>query len=63
MGIFYTCHYAAMAALTALAGLTHDFTQSAVSPLLFGGMLLFMTIFVLGASRVCQRRASGMPPD
>jgi predicted MFS family arabinose efflux permease len=59
MGVFYTCHYAAMAALTALAGLTRDLTQSAASPLLFGGMLLLLAIIVLGAFRVFQRRARG----
>lgn len=60
MGVFYTCYYAGMAALTALAGLTRDLTQSAASPLLFGGMLLFITIIILGAFRVLQRRSIGM---
>jgi hypothetical protein len=60
MSVFYTCYYAGMAALTALAGLTRDLTQSAASPLLFGGMLLFITIIILGAFRVFQRRSIGM---
>jgi predicted MFS family arabinose efflux permease len=57
MGVFYTCYYPGMAALTALAGLTLDLTQNAAAPLLFGGALLFAAIFVLWLFRAFQRRS------
>jgi predicted MFS family arabinose efflux permease len=57
MGVFYTCYYAGMAALTALAGLTVDLTRSAAAPLLFGGALLFAAIIILGLFRAFQRRS------
>jgi predicted MFS family arabinose efflux permease len=60
MGVFYTCYYAGMAALTALAGLTLDLTRSAAAPLLFGGALLFAAIFVLWLFRAFQRRSSSV---
>ena len=57
MGVFYTCYYAGMAALTALAGLTVDLTRNAAAPLLFGGALLFAAILILGLFRAFQRRS------
>jgi MFS family permease len=56
MGIFYTYFYGGMAALTALAGFLRDLTNNSAVPLLFGGMLLFMTIIVLWLFRTLQRR-------
>jgi predicted MFS family arabinose efflux permease len=56
MGIFYTYFYGGMAALTALAGFLRDLTNNPTVPLLFGGMLLFMTIIVLWLFRTLQRR-------
>jgi predicted MFS family arabinose efflux permease len=56
MGIFYTYFYGGMAALTALAGYLRDLTNNPAVPILFGGMLLFMTMIVLGLFRALQRR-------
>jgi predicted MFS family arabinose efflux permease len=56
MGVFYTCYYALMAALVPLAGLTRDLTQNPGAPLLFGGMLLMVTLLFLGLFRSLQRQ-------
>jgi MFS family permease len=58
MGIFYTCYYGVVAALTALAGFSQDITQNSGAPLVFGGMLLFVTIAVLGLFRALQKRGT-----
>ena len=60
MGIFYTCSYSGMVVLSALAGLSRDVTQNPAAPLVFGGMLLFLAIFVLGLFRALQSRNVGM---
>ncbi len=59
MGVFYTCSYAAVAALPAVAGLTRDLTGDPAAPLLFGGALLFAAIVVLGLFRTLQGRSGG----
>jgi cyanate permease len=60
MGIFSTCLYGVGAALSALAGLSRDLTDNPAAPLLFGGMLLFVTIIILGLFRAFQGRSTGM---
>ena len=60
MGIFSTCLYGVGAALSALAGLSRDLTDNPAAPLLFGGMLLFVTIVILGLFRAFQGRSTGM---
>ena len=56
MGLFYSCHYGGMMALTALAGFSRDLTQNAATPILFGGMLLIIAIIVLAIFRTLQGR-------
>jgi hypothetical protein len=60
MGIFYTCYYGVVAALTALAGFSRDITQNSGAPLVFGGTLLFVTIIILGLFRALQKRGTSM---
>jgi MFS family permease len=60
MGIFYTCYYGVVAALTALAGFSRDITQNSGAPLVFGGMLLFVTTVILGLFRALQKRGTSM---
>jgi predicted MFS family arabinose efflux permease len=60
MGLFLACSNGGMTALTALAGLSRDLTQSPAAPLLFSGTLLFITIIILGLLRAFQRRSTGM---
>jgi predicted MFS family arabinose efflux permease len=55
MGVFYTVYYGSFAALTALAGLTIDLTGNTAMPLTFGGVLLFIIIFILWLFRFIQR--------
>jgi len=55
MGIYWTCYYAGMAVLTALAGLSRDLTNNPAAPLWFGGILLFIAIIILGLFRAFQR--------
>jgi hypothetical protein len=61
MGIFYTCSYAAVAVLPAVAGLTRDLTGDPAAPLLFGGALLFVAIVVLVLFRTLQGRRRWLP--
>jgi predicted MFS family arabinose efflux permease len=60
MGLFSACSNGGVTALTALAGLSRDLTQSPAAPLLFSGTLLFITIIILGLFRAFQRRSTGM---
>ena len=55
MGVFLTIYYGSMAGLTALAGLTIDLTGNTAMPLIFGGGLLFIAIFILWLFRFIQR--------
>jgi predicted MFS family arabinose efflux permease len=57
MGVFYTVYYGGMSGLTALAGLSRDVTDSAAAPLVFGGLLLFISTGILGLFRAVQRRS------
>ena len=56
MGLFYSCHYGGMMALTSLAGYSRDLTQNAAAPILFGGILLIIAIIVLAVFRTLQAR-------
>lgn len=60
MGIYYTCSYAGLAALPAVAGLSRDLTENPAAPLLLAGALLFIAVVVLGFFRALQRRGGGM---
>jgi hypothetical protein len=44
MGVFYTCYYAAMAALPGLAGMARDFTGSPAAPVLFAAIMMLATL-------------------
>jgi hypothetical protein len=44
MGVFYTCYYAAMAALPGLAGMARDFTGSTAAQVLFAAIMMLATL-------------------
>jgi predicted MFS family arabinose efflux permease len=56
MGVFYTCYYGGMMAMTSLAGYSRDLTQNAAAPLLFGGICLIIAIVILVVFRTTQAR-------
>lgn len=56
MGLFFSCFYGGMMALTSLAGFSRDLTQNAAAPILFGGMLLIIAIIILAIFRTFQAR-------
>jgi predicted MFS family arabinose efflux permease len=56
MGLFHTCYYIGMPALTAVAGLSRDLTGNPAAPLLFGGVMILLALPVLGLFRTLQRR-------
>jgi uncharacterized membrane protein YhhN len=56
MGVFYTCYYGGMMAMTSLAGYARDLTQNAAAPLLFGGICLIIAIVILVVFRTIQAR-------
>jgi predicted MFS family arabinose efflux permease len=56
MGLFFSCFYGGMMALTSLAGYSRDLTQNAAAPILFGGMLLIIAIVILAILRTFQAR-------
>jgi predicted MFS family arabinose efflux permease len=62
MGVFYTCYYVGMPTLTAVAGFSRDATGNPAAPLLFGALLIFVTIGVLLLFRSLQKRAAGASP-
>lgn len=57
MGLYFTCYYALMAALPALAGLSRDVTGSEASPLLFAAAMLVLGIVGVAAFRLAARPA------
>jgi predicted MFS family arabinose efflux permease len=63
MGLFYSCFYGAMMALTSLAGFSRDLTQNAAAPILFGGMLLILAIIILVIFRMSQARIKLISAD
>ena len=63
MGLFYSCSYGGMMALTSLAGFSRDVTQNAASPILLGGMLVVVAIIILAIFRAFQARIKLMPVE
>ena len=55
-GVFYTVFYGIMAILPPVAGWLRDFTGGATAPVLFGGILMALTLAALAAFRILQRR-------
>lgn len=56
MGIYFTCHYAGIGVLSALAGYTRDLTGSPAAPLWFAGaMLIFATLMLVQYRSVYSR--------
>jgi len=56
MGIYFTCHYAGIGVLSALAGYTRDLTGSPAAPLWFAGaMLVFATLMLVQYRSVYSR--------
>ena len=55
-GVFYMVFYGIMAALAPVAGWLRDFTGEATASVLFGGLLMAMTVAALIAFRILQRR-------
>jgi hypothetical protein len=55
MGVFYTCYYAAMAALPGFAGMARDFTGSPAAPILFAAVMMLATLIcVVGFAAVLR---------
>jgi predicted MFS family arabinose efflux permease len=59
MGLFYTCYYVGMPTLTALAGFILEATGNPAAPLLYGALIIIVTIGVLALFRGLQRRSVG----
>lgn len=60
MGVFYTCSYGGMVLMSAAAGLSGDLTGTSAAPIVFGGVLLFLAVPVLGLFRALEARGVGM---
>jgi predicted MFS family arabinose efflux permease len=60
MGLFFTCYYAMMPALTALAGFSLDASGNPAAPLFLGGLLMFVAIIILAQFRRRQRVSAGI---
>ncbi len=58
LGIFYTCYYGGVAALTPSAGYFRDLTNNSAAPLVFGGILLFVAVAVLWVFRFLQEHGA-----
>jgi MFS family permease len=56
MGVFFTCYYAGLGILPAVAGYLRDLSHSAASPLWFAVLLLLFATLSLIAFRVFQSR-------
>jgi predicted MFS family arabinose efflux permease len=56
MGLFHTCYYVGMPALTAMAGLFRDLTGDPAAPMTFAGVMILLTLPVLALFRTLQRR-------
>ncbi len=56
LGVFFTWYYAGMAAGPVIAGLGHDITGSAATPVLIGGAFFVFGTLVLGLFRALQSR-------
>ena len=55
-GVFYMVFYGIMAILPPVAGWLRDLTGGPTVPVLFGGMLMALTLVALAAFRILQRR-------
>ena len=63
MGVFYTWFYAGAALLPAFAGWTKDMTGSHAAPIIVAGLLVVITVPMLGVFRYLQRTlAADAPP-
>lgn len=56
MGIYFTCYYAGMGVLPALAGYARDITGNAAAPLWFAGAMLIIATLMLLQFRILQAR-------
>ncbi len=56
LGLFYTWWYAGMAALPPVGGWTYDVSGEASAPILYAGLLVFLTLAALLAFRLFQQR-------
>jgi predicted MFS family arabinose efflux permease len=56
MGLYYTCYYAGMGVLPALAGWARDAIGSAAAPLWFSGAMLILAGLMLLQFRLLQAR-------
>lgn len=55
-GVYYMVYYGIMAALAPVAGWLRDFTGEATASVLFGGVLMVLTVVALIAFRILQQR-------
>ena len=55
-GVFYTVYYVGMAIFPPIAGWLQDSTGAATASVLFGGLLLALTIVALAVFRLLQLR-------
>ena len=55
-GVFYMVFYGIVAILVPVAGWLRDFTGEATPSVLFGGLMMVLTVIVLIAFRIFQRR-------
>jgi NO-binding membrane sensor protein with MHYT domain len=61
MGVYFTCHYAGMAALPPLAGLSWDLSGSPTAPFVVAGLLMLMSLLALGAFHLLRRDPAPHP--
>ena len=57
MGLYFTCYYAGMGTLPALAGYARDITAAAAAPLWFAAIMVLIASLLLLQFRMLQRRA------
>jgi predicted MFS family arabinose efflux permease len=57
MGVYFTCYYAGLAFLPALAGMLRDTTRSSVTPILFSSGMMICSLIALAAFRALERPA------
>ena len=62
-GVFYMVYYGIMAVLPPVAGWLRDFTGGATASVLFGAVLLALTIAALAAFRILQRLWLAKEPE
>ena len=57
-GVFYMVYYGIVATLVPVAGWLRDFTGEATASVLFGGVLMALTVAALTTFRILQRRGT-----